>query len=101
MKANELMTWATYKRKYKPEMYQYSDSTFGTISTIKPTMRNAGFKVTDHDIPYDIDIRAKVKELMPKNAVFVVYHAWTWRDHAWRCVSIYFKTDLTISHNNK
>ena len=81
-KAANIMTWATYKKKFKPTMYEVADSTFGTKSTIEPTMKRAGFT---SEILYDVDEFIKPIDIVKDkfdvySKTYIIYYPFIYRD---------------------
>lgn len=64
----QIMTWATYKKKFNPQLTQVWDSTKGWVrTTVSPTMLRAGF----HPDSCDIDGESR----KPKKVLIEDFHA--------------------------
>lgn len=90
----ELMTWATFKKKYSPKEFGVADNTFGTISKIEPTMRNAGFEKqtfwnVDENVKPQYFVRGRYSD--PKVYPMVVYHRWKYRDGSGYAITVFYK----------
>ena len=88
-----IMTWSNYKKKFKPTIIGASDSTFGTISTIKPTMRNIGF---NSKTLWDVDESKKPIEIVKENIdifinTYIIYYKFRYRDGSGIGIDVFFK----------
>lgn len=91
------MTWATYKKKFSPEIWYVPDF-IGSRTVVKPTMTNAGFNNVEL---YDIDPNEKPTEIVLRecNSLSkyidvnfpVVYHKWTYRDFSGYAITMFYK----------
>jgi hypothetical protein len=74
---NRIMSYPTYRKKYKPTAYTVQDSTLGYVYSIEPTMRNAGFNHTGDEIDTIRDksvksiVIEKYKDIIEKSEIVV------------------------------
>jgi len=88
-----VLSWQTFKKRYKPQMRNVQDGTLGITYSVEPTMRYNGFfctsldnKWTDSGVPLGFDERKgtpkkQVIEWLNNNHFYdrykiCVYHVW-------------------------
>lgn len=90
-----LITYQTWVKKENPKKYQVNDF-IGSRTVVTPTLREAGFKIMEDEIPTGCDIVEKPKEFAKNMLRYVdfetaVYHVWWARDYHTRFMTIGYK----------
>lgn len=87
-----VMSYSLYVKVYRPKKFVFHDSTFGTPSSIEPTMRNAGFvKYTDELPDWPSPKQYAIELLGETKAEFLVYYVFKARDGHCRFITIFYK----------
>lgn len=102
-----LQSWATWKRKNRPQISQLQDSTLGTIETIRPTMLAHGFAEIRDDRADDLSpkadaLRLLAEHLEPERVAEAVYSVWRHSYGYCSEINVYYKVrDVAASERNE
>lgn len=96
-KPANVMTWQTFKNKFKPTAYCRYDSVWGKM-TVEPTMVMNGFKhmniqdigeIYGNNIPKPLDIVKDNIDVYKYS--YVIYYVWKHRDFHGTAIDIFYK----------